>query len=251
MTSSDKKVSVIEYHNIGMSNKEISLKMKICVNTISTIINNYYGNISKPVVKKVGRKEKASNETKNNIVAIAKEHNGHRISDIKNKIVNDTFSLSKSTIFRILKSFGMEYKNAVVKPFLTDEHKKTRLQWAKDNENRDWSQVIFSDEASFWINKGTVKCWQTKETRKVIHRKRHSKKVHIWACIHIGGLISFYIFTENLRASIYERLLDTFLVPYYNCTHTFQQDNSPIHTAKSIKIFLKNKNIITLNWPPS
>ena len=56
----------------------------------------------------------------------------------------------------------------IIKPFLTDEHKKTRTQWAKDNINRNWSEVIFSDEASFWLSKGAVRCWHEKGERKIM-----------------------------------------------------------------------------------
>lgn len=253
MIHSDQKTSIIEYHNIGMSNKEISIAMEVSANTISKIINNYYNkNLEKniQVKNKVGRKSKASNEIKNNVLALVKDNHGCRVSDIKNKIDSDDFSLSKSTILRILKTYNMEYSSAIIKPFLTDKHKEIRLQWAKDNINRNWSKVIFSDEASFWIDKGTMRCWHIKGERKVIYRKRHSKKVHIWACMSIGGLISFCIFTGNLRASIYEHILEIFLLPYYDCTYTFQQDNSPIHTSGTVKKFLSDKNIVTLNWPP-
>lgn len=255
MISSDQKNLIIKYHNDGMSNKEISVAMKVSTKTISKLINFHY-NVEKKqekneiVIKKVGRKQKASDEVKKNIVDIVKKNHRYRINDIQNKITSDSFSLSKSSIFRILKSSNMKYSTAIIKPFLTDEHKKTRMQWAKDNINRNWSEVIFSDEASFWLSKGTVRCWHEKGERKIIHRKRHSNKVHVWACISLGGLITFCIFAENLRAKIYVCILDTYLLPHYKCNYVFQQDNSPIHTAKSVKNFLNNNNVTVLNWPP-
>ena len=67
MISSDQKNLIIKYHNDGMSNKEISVTMKISTKTISKLINfNYNGNLEKNeiVKKEVGRKQKTSDEVK-------------------------------------------------------------------------------------------------------------------------------------------------------------------------------------------
>jgi transposase len=76
MISSDQKTLVIKYHNDGMSNKEISIAMKININTIPKIINNNQNkdNKNELIVKKVGRKNKASSEIKNKILDLVKEN---------------------------------------------------------------------------------------------------------------------------------------------------------------------------------
>jgi hypothetical protein len=48
---------------------------------------------------------------------------------------------------------------------------------------------------------------------------------------------------------MYKHILNAFLLPYYNSEYIFQHDNSPVHNSKITKNFLKNNNIITLNWP--
>src|SRR5437868_14493353 len=68
--------------------------------------------------------------------------------------------------------------------------------------------------------------------------------------ISIVGLISFCIFTETLRSSMYERILDSLLLPYYEREYVFQQYNSPIHNSKSITKFLNDNNVDKLDWPP-
>lgn len=34
--------------------------------------------------------------------------------------------------------------------FLSEKHVAKRIVWAHENINRDWENVIFSDEISFW-----------------------------------------------------------------------------------------------------
>lgn len=252
MLSENEKILIIKYHNDGMSNKEIATIIKVSVNTISKIINKHYSINKEKIVKlKNERKQKASNEIKKYILNLIEINNKYKMGDIRNNIFETKhISLSKSTIYRILKSFNLVYSTAIIKPFLTEKHKNIRLLWALNNINRNWPNIIFSDEASFWINNSTVRCWHKKGEREVIHHKRHSKKVHVWACISLGGVISFYTFTENLDSDMYKHILEMFLMPIYNNEYIFQQDNSPIHKSKVIRKFMDDKNIVTLNWPP-
>ena len=141
MLSTDRKNLIIKYHNDGMSNKEISILVKLGVNAVSKIVNAFYKNNNnendnKSIKLKTGRKEKTPDEVKKNILKIIDEHSEYKINDVKNKILNNNnISLSKSTIFRILKSYDCKYGNAIIKPFLTDEHKNVRLLWAQNNVN--------------------------------------------------------------------------------------------------------------------
>ncbi|GJQ83019.1 hypothetical protein Trydic_g15834 [Trypoxylus dichotomus] len=42
-------------------------------------------------------------------------------------------------------------RSTVKKPVLGEIHVTKRLAWAKENLDRDWSNVIFTNEASVWV----------------------------------------------------------------------------------------------------
>ncbi|CAK9825932.1 hypothetical protein ANTRET_LOCUS3857 [Anthophora retusa] len=63
------------------------------------------------------------------------------------KLEEKGLNISLDTIQRHLQAHDVKWRSTIKKPLLTEKHAKARLAWAKENINRDWSKVIFSDEA--------------------------------------------------------------------------------------------------------
>ena len=64
--------------------------------------------------------------------------------------------VSRQTISRRLKDYGLFCRRPAKKSRLTDRHKRTRLAWAtryRRYTQQQWANVIFSDESSFPIEK--------------------------------------------------------------------------------------------------
>lgn len=65
--------------------------------------------------------------------------------------------ISRSTLKATLKGMGYQSYIPSKKPCLTDNHKKRRLQWAKDKVNwslEDWKRVVWSDESLYQVKVG-------------------------------------------------------------------------------------------------
>lgn len=58
--------------------------------------------------------------------------------------------ISYETIRRHLLANKVKYQSTLEKPMLSEKHVEKRVAWAKENLDRNWSNVIFSDEFSFW-----------------------------------------------------------------------------------------------------
>ncbi|CAH2011991.1 unnamed protein product [Acanthoscelides obtectus] len=58
----------------------------------------------------------------------------------------------RTTVGRYLHKEGIHRRIPAVKPLLTEDHRKRRLQFCQENLNRDWSTVVFSDEKIFCTN---------------------------------------------------------------------------------------------------
>ena len=110
----------------------------------------------------------------------------HRFSDLKT-IRNELFSthlegnLSKWTVKRILKKYGMRNYARKRKPFVSFQNRKARVRWAsavQDWQVAEWKDVIFSDECRFGL-KMTVKHYefgiQNKRRMILLFFSRHSK----------------------------------------------------------------------------
>ena len=64
--------------------------------------------------------------------------------------------ISSSSVRKKLVELGYSRKKSIKNPILTTKSMQKRVNWCKENRNRDWSKVIFSDESTFEMisNKG-------------------------------------------------------------------------------------------------
>lgn len=95
-----------------------------------------------------------------------------------------------------LKLYGLKNSAAAQKIFLTDEHKRRRVQFANEmlNHGEDfWNNVVFSDEKTFQsCNNGRLRVYRPRNTRfeeKYTMRTNNSGRfsVNVWAWISIQG----------------------------------------------------------------
>ena len=80
---------------------------------------------------------------------------------------------------------------------------------------------------------------------------KHEIKRNIYACISIGGLVTYDIFKENMNSDKYIEILEDKFIDIYknNNNYVYQQDNSPIHKSNKTSEYLKKNNVTLMNWP--
>ena len=71
-----------------------------------------------------------------------------------------------------------------------------------------------------------------------------------WACFSANGPGPLIKLTGNVDRFAYIDLIDTVVAPYLGEDMIFQHDNAPVHKARDVKDFLKEKNINVMDWPP-
>jgi len=75
----------------------------------------------------------------------------------------------------------------------------------------------------------------------------------VWAMVLPNGLLSFKILDRQFNSPKYICLLSETIVPMcklnYGNNFWFQQNNSPIHTAKIIKEWMANECFPVIEWP--
>ena len=117
---------------------------------------------------RIGRPPKVNTCVKKSISAIVRHHPEYSAKQVSNVLEHaQNCILTEKTIQRTLSAMGYEKSKPRNIPMLTQKQREDRLQWGKDNLNRDWSKVIFSDESSvqlfsnsikYWGQKGTIRC---------------------------------------------------------------------------------------------
>ncbi len=144
------------------------------------------------------------------------------------------------------------------KPAISEKNRKERLAFAKYHKNwtvEDWKTVIFSDETK--INRfgsdGLTWSWcrdgESLQPRNVTETTKHGGgHLMLWGCITSSGIGYMCEIEGIMDQHLYKEILESELaetIEYYQLDTdnlTFQQDNDPKHTAKSVKEYLNDQD---------
>ena len=105
----------------------------------------------------------------------------------------------------------------------------------------------------------TVRCtfkekWEKSGILPVLHPPRKKFGFMLWGCITFNGVVTLAFVDGNINASKYEYILENSLWPviarhFPQNNYIFQDNNAPVHGARTVAEYkLKNK-IKTLTWP--
>lgn len=91
--------------------------------------------------------------------------------------------LSKSfedTARRHLLANNLQFRSTFQSPMLNGKHVQKRLDWARDDLGRYWSNGIFTDEFCRPFN---YHFWSTSSSKLLQRILKHPLKVHGWRCL--------------------------------------------------------------------
>jgi transposase len=151
-----------------------------------------------------GRPSKITKEIEDQIVEIITRNKTSRT--LTGLEISKRLNLSERTILRVLKRLGYRKVKQTVKPGLTEEMKKARLEFAlryKDWTLEDWKSVIWSDETSVVLGqrRGGQRVWrkvsevQDSQVRRV-RWKGHSEFM-FWGCFSYDKKGPFHIWKKE------------------------------------------------------
>ncbi|GFV55946.1 putative DD41D transposase [Trichonephila clavipes] len=132
-------------------------------------------------------------------------------------------------------------------------------------------QILFSDEAHFWlngyVNKQNCRIWSEANPQVNVETPLHPEKLTVWCALWAGGIIGPYFFKNDeghnvtVNGDRYRAMITNFFIPELN-NHDiqelwFQQDGATCHTARATIDLLKDTfgdHVISrfgpVNWPP-
>lgn len=172
------------------------------------------------------------------------------------KLKQKGIEISHTTIRTHLLAHNIKYRSTMKKPLLGEKHVIKRLAWAKENLDRDWSNVIFTDEASIWGYISIRRSWSTLTNRLIQRTVKHPVKVHLWGCFSKQGFGALHLFTYNLNAPKMLKIYEKYLLPTAercfikkNEDWILQEDNDPKHRSKLCTEWKEQSGIVTLDWP--
>lgn len=239
------------------ASKEPVIKIAKMLNRSITAVRQYVNHItySKPAMKR-GRKEALSPRTKRQIIRVA-----------ANKCYSSTkikaflkLSCSVTTVQLALRnSEFLVYKKFSTMTPLSDRHKHDRIAWSQPKLAWDdeWQRLIFSDEKKFNLDGPDGLAYYYHDIRTVershIKRQFGGGSVMVWAAIGWNGRTAIRVIESTMDAIDYQEVLRSTLLPKLREIAEggpiFQQDNAPVHSARSTKGWFQRKRITVIDWP--
>lgn len=181
--------------------------------------------------------------------------------------LKDDFSkvVNAQTVRNCLHRAGYNGRIARRKPFISEQNRKKRLDFAKEYVTKPvefWENVIFTDETKINIfgSDGRTRVWRkTKTAFKLEHLcptiKHGGGNVLIWGCMSASGVGNFTFIEGTMDQHVYLNILREQFMPSIQKLglegrYMFQQDNDPKHTAKLVQEWLIHNVRQQLRTPP-
>lgn len=246
----DRHAAVV-MHQQGTRPAQIARELKRSKHFVTTALHREEETGSQHDRPHTGRPKKTTPSVSRRIVGLArgKRHRSTRsVSKIaKRRRIAD---VSHVTVRKILKEADLHPFHRRVKPRLSDRQKQERVRFARQNGNRDWTNVVFTDEKKFVLfdipNRHNDVVWAGDPSEVPdVEVEKWKVVVHAWGAISHHGQISLVFYTPPLTAVNYCQILqNNFLSDVAGVfgeeEFVFQQDGAPCHTAASTQRWLQD-----------
>lgn len=139
------------------------------------------------------------------------------------------FKVNKNTIRKIWKEAGIHHGIAAKKPALSPAQMEDRYNFAIANLNRDWSNVIFSDEKTFQTDRHQkTHVYRPRNCRYVQRYTQPNKRSGritsgIWGWMSIHGPGEMCIVSRRLNSISYIDILENVYIPTVKIVHPEEQ----------------------------
>ena len=251
----------VDLHRSGRGYKKIATQLQLPISTVRGIIKKF--KTTGTVVNKPGRGAKfiLPPRTVRRMVREIKRSPKLTVTELQQMVASWGHKVSKSTIRRCLHANKLFGRHARRKPFLTRNHKRKRLEFAKRYWGFNWDRVLWSDETKIELfgNKHSKWVWRT---TKDAHAEKHliptvkygGGSVMLWGCFASKGPGNLVRVHGIMNALKYQDILNQNLLPSARKLKlgrhwVFQQDNDPKHMAKSTQKWFTRHKIKLLPWP--
>ena len=235
---------------------KIAKYIKCSKPTVIYRVKKYQENKDLTEEKRSGRPRCTAEKEDERIVKIAKRNHDVTSIEIQRELEKRGVEISDRTIRRRLNDAGGKFVKETQKPLLSERHRSNRLKWAKNHQNYNWDNVVFTDESTFQLYRSNRKVWQFIGRRKVFRTVKHPQKIHVWGCFSASGFGKLICFRNNLDSVFMCKIYEKGLLPSIsklfgqdNIEWILQEDNDPKHRSKICKKWKEEHGVAELPWP--
>lgn len=252
----------------SQAEKQLATDLKSRGNTYEEI--GFIMNISKDAARNLCRKSKKDKIkpgpkpklTKYNVLCIKREvlrlrAIGEKVNSMKIR-QNCHLPISRRTTRRYLSTkLHLQYKKIPQKMVLTYFQQRNRLCHIENwmNIGHNWYQTVFTDEKVFILDGPNDYKTYIMKNESISRQKRicGGGKIMVWLMTLPNGLIAYKTIRGSFNSSKFIDLLRDSMLSIMKLnlkTFWLQFDNSRVHTAKVVQVYLETNNVNIVSWPP-
>lgn len=251
--------AIVTLDQLGWLHKDIAHTLKCSENSVSLWVQRWRDERSVADHERSGRPRSTTDDTDQNIMLYSDAHVTASPRDIVHTL---ELPVDRRTVRRRLNEIGLhscvqraEHENVLARLSFAEGYSR----WTED----DWSRVLFSDEAHFYlghhgreyVQRPLGAALDPKYTRKDNEQLRG--KVTLWGCICAEGLGHAELYVDTLNAQRYQSILtlnlrssaDAFWPGIDRGQWWFQQDGASPHTAGTSRAWFGQHGIDVIEWP--
>ena len=140
---------IVDFYKSGLSFGAISKQSQRPRAHVQTIIRKYKAFGTTETLQRSGRKSKLTTKDEQILVRKVELNPKTTKKDMVKELAMSDIKVSTSTIKRMLHKNGLKGYRYRKKPLLQDRHRKARLKFARDHQDKDqvfWRHILWSDE---------------------------------------------------------------------------------------------------------
>jgi transposase len=261
--SEEERYNIVLLHKQGLNLTQIAANVGCDRHDVRRWIDRYNETGGVAENQGRGRKRKLSEVNERAVEWIITGNQAPSIRLVAKRLKTEKkIDVSRETVRRTAHARGLTPFKKQRSSRLTKAHKKARLAFAKKYKDKDWSNVVFTDEHAFkQFRSGNSQhnfAWRhSREQAPTREVERWPITLNVWAGITLQGKSDLVFYQGGLNAQEYQNLLEKTLLPFASDTFEggeieweLQQDKATSHTAASTKKWLEDHNVDTINdWP--
>lgn len=258
------KNMIVGMFRSGYSRRKIGMMLKIPKSTVIDIVNKFCTCGSVENRPRSGRPKLVNLRDYRSLERIVKNNRRDSLTDVTIKYNEQSnVSTSKRTLQRHLSQHGYTRCVSRKKLVVKQSNRTKRLAWCREKRRwtiYNWKRVIFSDESKIVIGQDhRVYIWRKRGEgwRPDLVQPRNTQnklEVMIWGCICWNGVGTLARVEGNINAAKYQEVLEENLWPvlarhFPTGGYFFQDDNAPVHRARSTQDYIAQNGINGMSWP--
>lgn len=249
----------------GQTQRHVGRHFNVSHTVVGRVWQRYLDTGSVAERPRNGRPRKTTHIDDRYIVSIAKRQ---RFESAKSLNANFRHAsgvhICEQTLRNRLHAANIHARRPAVRPPLTPEHRRLRLQFALEHQNIRLPRlrsVLFTDESKFCVdfNDGRKRVWRQKNERfRDCCVKEHDRfggpSVLVWGGVSYDGRTDLYIIQNGALTGVryVNEILNDYVRPYAGAVgpgFILMDDNARPHRALVARQYLEREDIERMDWP--